>query len=250
MPRGRKAASPDEEEAYEVQSIVDWRRTLKGKLEFYVHWKGYKNPDDNTWEPMANLEEGASEALKAFIKTHDIERGPKRGRPSNTSQKPSSVSRRRSAAGAENGEAHGKEGKNKRRKSETASNGASAKKARTAKKAQGSEEDGDADLAEGFLGDEEEDNGWDEQFKNKKSWEDLVESIITAERDANDGIKMQIKWTDGTQKWINNEVARAKCPQKLIDFYQNHLTFTTQEDGVDGEVDAAVERAMAGNETE
>ena len=44
-----------DEEEYEVETIVS-KRSRKGKVEYLVKWKGWDNPDDNTWEPIANLE--------------------------------------------------------------------------------------------------------------------------------------------------------------------------------------------------
>ena len=44
-----------DEEEYEVEKVVG-KRTRKGKLEYLVKWKGWDNPDDNTWEPIAHLD--------------------------------------------------------------------------------------------------------------------------------------------------------------------------------------------------
>ena len=41
-------------EEYEVEFIVD-KRVLKGKVEYQVKWKGWEH-DDNTWEPVGNLD--------------------------------------------------------------------------------------------------------------------------------------------------------------------------------------------------
>ena len=43
------------EEEYEVESIVN-KRLRKGKAEYLVKWKGWEDPDDNTWEPIAHLD--------------------------------------------------------------------------------------------------------------------------------------------------------------------------------------------------
>ena len=60
-----------EAEEYEVETIVSKRlrkgklilrvvpyimRLLSGKAEYLVKWKGWEDPDDNTWEPIGNLE--------------------------------------------------------------------------------------------------------------------------------------------------------------------------------------------------
>ena len=44
----------DAEDEYEVEFIVD-KRMLKGKVEYQVKWKGWDH-DDNTWEPVGNLD--------------------------------------------------------------------------------------------------------------------------------------------------------------------------------------------------
>ena len=54
-------------EEYEVQTIVS-KRLRKGKAEYLVKWKGWEDPDDNTWEPIGNLE--CHELIEAYEKKH------------------------------------------------------------------------------------------------------------------------------------------------------------------------------------
>jgi hypothetical protein len=72
--KGQKYTMPlpeiiDGDEEYEVEKILKSRRTGRGKrLQYYVRWKGY-GPNDDTWEPVENLQH-AQEAVKEFYNRH------------------------------------------------------------------------------------------------------------------------------------------------------------------------------------
>ena len=48
--------SDDEDEDYEVESIIEKRVAKKGKVEYLVKWKNFDDPADYTWEPSNNLD--------------------------------------------------------------------------------------------------------------------------------------------------------------------------------------------------
>ena len=51
--RPEPVVTPDQEEEYEVAQIINSRKH-RGRIQYLVRWKGY-GPEDNTWEPVANL---------------------------------------------------------------------------------------------------------------------------------------------------------------------------------------------------
>src|SRR6201999_2701125 len=55
---------------YEVDSILDSKidRRVKGGIRYLVRWKGY-GPGDDTWEPMANLN-NSQDAIADFHRLH------------------------------------------------------------------------------------------------------------------------------------------------------------------------------------
>ena len=56
--------SSESEQEFEVEGIVDRKRSRTGKVLYLVKWKGYSY-EENTWEPIENLE-GCQSLIKVF----------------------------------------------------------------------------------------------------------------------------------------------------------------------------------------
>lgn len=196
--REEDSSSSDEEE-YVVEKVLD-RRVVKGRVEFFLKWKGYSEKH-NTWEPEKNL--GCPELISEFMKTY------KKSSSSGGSSTPSS-------GGS---------------KSVTASSGRS--KDSSSSKKRSSDEEG-----------EEEEGG--SKPKKKKEDDILVargferglepEKIIGATDSCGD-LMFLMKWKDSDEAdLVLAKEANHKCPQIVIAFYEERLTW--HEDGDKKEKDA------------
>uniref|UniRef100_A0A4W5Q502 Chromobox homolog 5 (HP1 alpha homolog, Drosophila) n=1 Tax=Hucho hucho TaxID=62062 RepID=A0A4W5Q502_9TELE len=157
------SGSSSEEEEFIVEKVLD-RRTVKGRVEFFLKWKGYSEKH-NTWEPEKNL--GCPELIAGFMKTY---------------KKPSSSS----SSGA------------------TPSSGGSNNKPKRKK-------EDDVLIARGF------ERG-------------LVPEKIIGATDSCGDLMFLMKWKDSDEAdLVLAKEANHKCPQIVIAFYEERLTW--HEDG-------------------
>lgn len=65
QPARARSDSPEQEEEYTVERILDVQTTRRG-LEYYVKWQGYSD-NESTWEPERNLDgPEAQDLIQAF----------------------------------------------------------------------------------------------------------------------------------------------------------------------------------------
>lgn len=191
---GKKSRDEEssEEEEYVVEKVLDRRTGKGGRVEFFLKWKGYSDKH-NTWEPEKNLD--CPELISAFMKTYK-KGGSGGSTPSSGGSKSSAVGRPKDSSSS---------------------------------KKKGSDDD------------EEEDDDEEGSSKPKKKKEEEVlvargferglepEKIIGA-TDSCGELMFLMKWKDSDEAdLVLAKDANHKCPQIVIAFYEERLTW--HEDG-------------------
>ncbi|CAK1603573.1 unnamed protein product [Parnassius mnemosyne] len=179
-----ETTDPSSEEEYVVEKVLD-KRTVKGKIQYLLKWKGYKE-EESTWEPVENLD--CEELIKTFEDSRkekekskkSEERGKKRARESSVDTSVTGRSKGRATSVSSMEEP--KESKHERKEDKAKS-------------------------------------GFDKGLK--------AEKIIGAS-DATGELMFLIKWADSDEaELVPAKVANVKCPQQVIAFYEERLTWHT-----------------------
>ncbi|KAH9828461.1 putative membrane protein [Teratosphaeria destructans] len=206
---------PDE---YAVEKILAHDYNKKGELIFQIKWLGYEDEADLTWEPEENLED-AQDILKAYFKKIG-------GKPEPL---PKSTSKSKKGGRASTG---------KRTAADAfADSPAPAGKSKKGRKSNGVA--GEAESGSGTLklpvGD------WEDHVLRVTSI--IEETDLKAKRSQKELIGL-LEWNNGKKTQHKMKVLRQKVPQKLLDYYEQHLVFT-QAGGADDVLDGVAKMATA-----
>ncbi|KAI5481935.1 hypothetical protein MNV49_000212 [Pseudohyphozyma bogoriensis] len=221
-----------DQENYEVESVLDHKRAEDGKLEYLVSWVGYDDVSDQSWEPEAHLASRCTETSGHVLEraTAESNGGAVRWRETAAGQAAA-----REAAKVRRCECeYGWEKEEERPGSSPFK--AAPKQSRPAARTYGNKKKGVAtgrptrEVGSVELSEQEE----MASGEGVPSWEGLIKKIDTIERvrvgegagrDEGD-LRLFVIWnSDDSYSWISNRMGRERCPQKVIDFYESHLTF-------------------------
>ncbi|CAG9567550.1 unnamed protein product [Danaus chrysippus] len=169
------------EEEYVVEKVLN-KRTVKGKVQYLLKWKGYKE-EESTWEPEEHLD--CEELIKAF----ENSRKEKEAKPKKTEER------------------------SKKRRRDSSDDTSTTGKIREA--------------SVSSVEEQKESRKEKKDDKNKSGFEKglKAEKIIGAS-DATGELMFLIKWADSDEaELVPSKVANVKCPQQVIAFYEERLTW-------------------------
>jgi len=213
-----------EEEEYSVEKIID-KRVRNNKVEYYLQWKGY-NDEDNTWEPEENLD--CEELIREFEdKFKRAEKEKKQKEKSDRVSRKRTISNSTIASGASSEAGPSKE----RRKISPPK--AKVDKSGKVVKGDKSEKSDKLDTSELTNGDEgdltESEDAESVSSPVNVNTNKIPEKIIGA-TDSSGQLMFLLKWKDIEEAdLIPATEANLMCPQIVIKFYEERLTWHAPE---------------------
>lgn len=216
--KANSGSDDSSEEEYVVEKIMD-RRVRKGKVEYYLKWKGY-GEKDNTWEPVEHLE--CPELIKAFEdervrkeEEKDKDKDASKGKTEKKPQPaiPSKVQKRKSE------EKEKDKNSLKRKKVDSDGEGDGNKKKRRNSKS-GSSDGSDEEFYDDTKNSKE--NGFAKGLEPLK---------ILGATDISGQLQFLIQW-EGTDQaeLVPAKEANLKCPQVVIAFYEERLAWYSDDE--------------------
>jgi len=207
---GSSSESESDKEDYIVEKILN-RRVRAGKVEYFLKWKGFSH-NDNTWEPEDNLT--CPELIKAYEenrqndireKEKDGDRKKKDGDEPSSSQKKKSTAAKRKVNDSDD---------------ESVQSEKSSKAAKTNKKGNSKKKDDSDD------DDEDDKKSTGNGFQLGHS----PEKILGAS-DSTGQLMFLIQWKNiDKAELVPAKEANVKCPQLVIAFYEERLTWHSDDE--------------------
>ncbi|OAA70262.1 chromo domain-containing protein [Cordyceps fumosorosea ARSEF 2679] len=187
-----------DEDVFIVEAIKKHMIDEDGSLKFHVKWEGYDKKADMTWEPEENLEESANEILEEYFNKIG-------GRDSIFKE----------TAKALSGKKRGRKG------SSAVAGGVSADPTPTkrSRKSNGTHPSQSTPPAST--------KPWSPPAG---SWEEAIQSIDACHDEGSGNLMVYLVWKNGKKTKHTTQVIYAKCPQKMLQFYEQHIKIVKPEE--------------------
>ncbi|KAK0203087.1 hypothetical protein DFS33DRAFT_1344890 [Desarmillaria ectypa] len=212
-----------EEEEYEIEKIVQAKRGVfpDGRMGYLVKWRGYAD-EHNSWVDETDAA-NAQDLIDAFWK-----RNEKKSASKTPGRKP-----RKSTEALEEESAAKKRGrKSHSERTVTAEDDDDVRVTKKSRKSGGGKKQSQLPPdTQDIIMEEGSPIGDMSQYETLDSWEHLVDTVTTVEQDQTD----KLLWvyfslrSSGERVRARSTVCREKFPQKLLDFYEQHLKWTEAE---------------------
>jgi len=238
MGKGRRSSQKIVQEEYIVEKIVG-KREIEGQIQYLLKWQGYED-SENTWEPVENVTSKA--LIVEFEKSAKAKEDNKT--PSRKSSRKSSVSEERKeenvaeenketpvaiekkkekTTGKKNEEPSGKKNEEPSGKKNEKSSGKKNEEPPSKKKK--TEIDADNEMKKADKGKKV---GNDEPTGFARG---LPPQEIVGATELNGKLMFLVKWQGSDEASLVPAVeANAECPQFVIKFYEERLTWKTETD--------------------
>lgn len=218
------------EEEYAVEKVVD-RRTRKGKIEYFLKWKGYPD-EDNTWEPVENLDckdliaayeadrkkredeaaESSSTKSDKIKPTSAAKPGAKRKPDETPNTKEKANNSTSTAAKRKKADDHNQDSNNS-----TATNNTTNNKKKSRRESSKSDSDNDSPSNDAIGAMKPEKNGFERGLDPEK---------ILGASDSTGKLTFLIQFKGVDQaELVPASIANIKCPQLVIKFYEERLSW-------------------------
>ncbi|GHJ90317.1 hypothetical protein NliqN6_6719 [Naganishia liquefaciens] len=184
----------DEDEEYEIEDILG-HELKNGQYRYLVSWAGY-GPEHNSWTLERDF--GSTEIIDDYWSKQG-------GRPAPSS---TSKSKKRAASASQT---------NNSKRTGSSQPQQNKKADRDGQRARAEREEAELER----LAQEHQDPV--SQYKDLANWEDSVQKISTVERGPNNRLVVYMIMKDGSKTAQDSSVANARCPQKMLEFYESHL---------------------------
>jgi len=225
----------EEEEEYEIEVIIDSQRSGKGKFRYFVKWKGY-DEKHNSWVE----EDDAGNAGDLIDQYWRTSKKKAAGRKSGASAA-SGTSEKESETSTSAVKKRGRSSAKQESDVGDVSDGDRLSAAKKARKSNGTAKNRKKSVSTAPM-DVDEDNDIERmadmsKYLNFESWEDLILSVDTVEKD-DQGLGLMVYFTmkKGKDRHVQpSHVCRKKFPQLLLEFYEEHLRWKqveTEEDAI------------------
>lgn len=227
----------EEEEEYEIEEILNAKKGYfaAGEMAYYVKWKGYDSPSDNSWVQESDAG-NAVELIEQFWDKKRAKKSPRKSESAPAAKK----GRKSSAANSPDPTSVSVASKKRDRKSKAAEESedeAPKTASKRLKKGESTESEPDPEHNMVHVGESVMDHRYMKKYMSKASWEDMVLNIDTVERTSTElSVYFRLTKNFGSERVrMPSKTCNQKFPQKMLKFYESNLKWKENEIEVEEE---------------